>query len=126
MSKIKSKGTSDEVLLGKVLWSNGIRYRKQYNIIGKPDFVIVSKKIAIFCDGAFWHGYKNMTTRIHRFKNNQEYWNIKIRKNIARDIFVTRELKKIGWNVIRFWDFDIKKSPDKCAEKVLNIIKNLE
>ena len=56
MSAIPSKGTEPEILLGKSLWSLGLRYRKHYDIEGKPDFVLVKSKIAIFCDGDFWHG----------------------------------------------------------------------
>ena len=57
MAANKSKGTKIEVLLGKLLWNAGIRYHKNdKSIIGKPDFVIRGAKIAIFCDGEFWHG----------------------------------------------------------------------
>jgi len=45
-------------MLGKALWRAGIRYRKQYPIFGKPDFVVVGRRIAIFCDSEFWHGYR--------------------------------------------------------------------
>lgn len=51
MSKIKSKNTHPEQILAKAMWSSGLRYRKQYKIIGKPDFVFQKGKVAIFCDG---------------------------------------------------------------------------
>ena len=56
MSSIHSKNTRPEILFGKILWKNNLRYRKHYAIAGKPDFVIVSSKLAIFVDGDFWHG----------------------------------------------------------------------
>lgn len=57
MSRVRSSGSVIERTLGKALWAAGIRYRKQYRKVpGKPDFALVSKKIAIFCDSSFWHG----------------------------------------------------------------------
>ena len=57
MSANKSKGTKLEILFGKLLWNAGVRYRKNdKTVFGKPDFVIRKMKIAIFCDGEFWHG----------------------------------------------------------------------
>jgi DNA mismatch endonuclease, patch repair protein len=119
MSRIKSSGSKIENIMGKALWSNGYRYRKQYvGLPGRPDFVLVKHKIAIFCDSAFWHGYKNMSTMLHNFKSNREFWIPKIRSNIKRDKHVNRKLKKLGWRVLRFWDFEIEKDVKKCVEKV--------
>lgn len=70
MSRIRSKNTDIEKSMGKALWSVGIRYRKHYKIIGTPDFALPKYKIAIFCDSSFWHGYKNMKTKIHSFRSN--------------------------------------------------------
>lgn len=125
MSRIRSSGSKIEKTLSKALWSNGLRYRKQYNIFGKPDFVLVKYKIAIFCDSAFWHGYKNMKTKIHDFKTNQDFWIQKIKRNIARDKEVNIQLKNAGWKILRFWDFQIKDEVEKCVEKVLQEIKKI-
>ena len=119
MSRIKSSGSEIEIILGKLMWSNGFRYRKQYKKLpGKPDFVLVKYRIAIFCDSSFWHGYKNMSTKLHHFKTNRDFWVPKIKRNIQRDKEVNRAIKKMGWRVIRFWDFQIKKSLDKCLKKI--------
>lgn len=126
MSAIKSKGTKIEKILGAALWFNGFRYRKQYKkIIGKPDFVLVSKKIAIFCDSSFWHGYKNMETKRHSFKSNYDFWENKIRKNIERDELVNRTLLDQGWTVVRFWDFQIIKDVNECIEILKKIIRQM-
>jgi DNA mismatch endonuclease Vsr len=58
MSRVRSSGSEIENILGRALWQAGVRYRKQYPIFGKPDFVIVKRRIAIFCDSEFWHGYR--------------------------------------------------------------------
>ena len=56
MQRIKSKDTKIEVILRKALWSKGIRYRKNYKgLPGTPDIAITKYKIAVFCDGEFFH-----------------------------------------------------------------------
>lgn len=127
MSRIRSKNTQPEILFGKALFSLGLRFRKQVNIIGKPDFGIKKYKIAIFIDGDFWHGhiwvlkgYKSLNSELRKYS---KYWRDKIRKNISRDIFVTNELKKSGWKVFRFWATDIKKDSMKYSRKVLIYMK---
>ena len=57
MQHIKSNDTKIEVILRKALWARGYRYRKNYKALpGKPDIVLTKYKIAIFCDGEFFHG----------------------------------------------------------------------
>jgi len=125
MSRIKSRDTGIERTLRSFLRKNTIRFRSNAKFVfGKPDFIVHKKKIAIFCDSAFWHGYKSCKTKIHRFKNNKAFWRGKIKTNIERDKLVTRTLKKNGWIVLRFWDFDIEKKPEKCTDKIKDIIRN--
>jgi len=128
MKSIKSKGTKVEVLFGKELWSEGFRYRKQYKIVGRPDFVFVSRKVAIFVDGDFWHGNgwkkRGFGCLEDSIKVNKKYWIPKIQQNIARDKKVNRELRKEGWTVIRVWESDIKKNLGRDVQKVLLKIGN--
>lgn len=87
MQHVKNKDSDIELKLRKELWSRGIRYRKNVNkIVGKPDIVFITKKVAVFCDSEFWHGY-NWEERKKDFKSNQEFWIPKIERNIQRDIF---------------------------------------
>ena len=124
MSRIRSNGTAIEKKLGKAIWAAGLRYRKNYKKVeGKPDFVITKHQVVVFCDSSFWHGYKNMTTKRHNFKSNKEFWVNKISRNIKRDKEVNRILRREGWKVFRFWDFQIQKDVNKCVEKVLTTIK---
>lgn len=96
MQANKAKGTKIELLLAKQLWSHGYRYRKNdASVFGKPDFVIKSHKIAIFCDGEFWHG-RTWETRKHDHKSNCQFWHSKIEHNIERDKEVNTELQKQG------------------------------
>ena len=116
MQAVKNKDSKIEVLLRKELWSRGLRYQKNVkNIIGKPDIVFKGKKVAVFCDSEFWHGY-NWSERKKDFKSHQEFWIPKIERNIQRDIEVTEELEEKGWTVLRFWGISIKKSTKDCAD----------
>jgi len=118
MRKVKSSGSKMENSLGKSMWSLGLIYRKQYRMIsGKPDFAFPSVKVAVFCDSNFWHGYQWKKSR-SAFKRRKRYWFKKIERNMARDKKVNKELKKEGWKVMRFWEHEIEKELDQCAQKV--------
>ena len=114
--QVKNKDSKIEVLLRKKLWSRGLRYRKNVNrIYGKPDIVFIGKKVAVFCDSEFWHGY-NWEERKKDFKSHQEFWIPKIERNMERDAEVTAKLESEGWTVLRFWGNEIKKNTAQCAD----------
>ena len=120
MSANKGKGTKLELLFGKLLWNAGVRYRKNdKTVFGKPDFVIRKMRIAIFCDGEFWHG-RNWEERKNDHKSNCDFWYSKIERNIRRDKEVNEQLKAQGWTVFRFWETEITKESDKCLNRILN------
>lgn len=122
MSAVKSKDSKIEVVLRKALWNEGIRYRKNYKgLIGKPDIVITKHKIVIFCDSEFWHGY-NWDKKKNEIKSNQRFWYNKIENNIKRDKYVSEELQKQGWIVLRFWGNQILKDTNKCVEIIKSFI----
>ncbi len=122
--KIKSKNTKIELLMGKALWHKGMRYRKNdKTIFGKPDFVFKKKKIAIFCDSEFWHGY-NYLVKGERFKTNIDFWEKKILRNIERDKEVNEKLKKDGWIVLRFWGKEIEKELETCVNKIKKVYES--
>lgn len=123
MKRVKNKGSEIETLLQKELWSRGLRYRKNVKgVTGKPDIAFIGKKIAVFCDSEFWHGY-DWENRKKDFKSNTEFWIPKIERNIQRDIEVTNELETQGWIVIRFWGKEIKKNVSGCADEIERIWK---
>ncbi|MEA2042992.1 MAG: very short patch repair endonuclease [Bacteroidota bacterium] len=118
MQAVKSSGSKIEQLLGKAMWAKGLRYRKNYKkVFGKPDFVFIGKKVAVFCDSEFFHG-KHWETKKHKIKSNQSFWYKKIERNIERDIEVNTFLIKNNWTVIRFWGKEIRHNPKTCAEIV--------
>ena len=116
MQAVKNKDSQIELLLRQELWSRGLRYRKNVNrIYGKPDIVFIGKKVAVFCDSEFWHGY-NWEERKKDFKSHQEFWIPKIERNMERDAEVTARLESEGWTVLRFWGNEIKKNTAQCAD----------
>lgn len=121
MSRIRSKNTSIEILLGKAMWALGLRYRKNdQTVFGKPDFVFKGKKVAVFCDSEFWHG-KYLTEGRYIPKTNTEFWISKINRNIARDHEVNERLASEGWHVLRIWEEDIRRNPQECALRVKEV-----
>ena len=124
MKQIKCKGSKIEIMLMKELWSRGLRYRKNVKTVyGKSEIAFIGKKVAVFCDGEFWHGY-NWEERKKDFKSNQEFWIPKIKRNMERDKEVTETLEAEGWTVLRFWGNDIKKKLSYCADIIEKAVRN--
>lgn len=120
MQSIRSKDTQIEVKLRKALWHKGYRYRKNFKKLpGKPDIALTKYMIAIFCDSEFFHGkdWETLKPRIER-GNNSEFWINKISRNIERDEEINKQLKSMGWIVIRFWGTDIIKNTDECVKVI--------
>lgn len=120
MKSIKSQDTKIEICLRKALWKRGIRYRKNYKILpGTPDIAITKYKIAVFCDGEFFHGRDWEVLKPRLLKgNNSEFWISKISRNRERDDKVNKQLLFQGWTVIRFWGTDIEKYTDECVRVI--------
>lgn len=126
MQAVKNKDSEIELLLRKELWSRGLRYRKNSKrVFGHPDIVFMGKKIAVFCDSEFWHGY-NWVHKKEDIKSRRDFWIPKIERNIQRDIEVNETLRSEGWTVLRFWGKEIKKNLDECADKIERAVKGNE
>ena len=127
MQHIRGKDTTIEVILRKALWARGYRYRKNYKRIpGSPDIVLTKYKIAIFCDGEFFHGkdWEILKPRLEK-SNNSEFWINKISRNRQRDDEVNKKLLFMGWTVIRFWGEDILHNTDECVKVIEETIFDL-
>lgn len=128
MKNIRSKNTKIEVILRKALWKKGYRFRKNVqDLPGKPDVVLTKYKIAIFCDGEFFHGkdWEVLKPRLEK-ADNSEYWINKISRNRERDDEVNKKLLFMGWTVIRFWGRDIKKNTDECIKVIEEAIFDIK
>lgn len=82
---------------------------------GKPDFIFLTKKVAVFVDGCFWHGCPKCYRRPH---SRQEYWDAKVLYNLSRDRRNRARLRRMGWRVLRVWEHEITVSPASACEKI--------
>ena len=122
MSAIRSKNTGIELALRRELFRRGYRYRIHYREApGKPDIAFVKKKVAIFCDSEFWHGYKWLKNR-EKILSNRDYWITKIERNMKRDREIEKLLRRQDWTVIRFWGKDILGNPEECADRIGRVL----
>ncbi len=122
MKKVRSKNNkSTELKLIQIFKENNIHgWRRNYKVKGHPDFVFLSKKIAIFVDGCFWHGHDCRNTKP---KDNQEYWDKKRDRNMKHDTEITEYFENRGWTVIRIWECELKKSEEsKLYSKIRSIL----
>ena len=121
MSKIRSKNTKAEKLIFGELRKRGIYFKKHYGrVAGKPDIALPRKKLAVFIDGDFWHGWQ--------FKKNKcrlpkKYWLKKIEQNMARDKKNKAVLKREGWKVLRVWEHEVMEKRELTINKIINFIK---
>ena len=124
-SSSKKSNTKSEILLRRELWARGLRYRINWaRLPGCPDIVFTKQRLAVFCDGDFWHG-RDLTRRMKQLAkgHNSAYWTEKIRTNVERDRLTTRQLVQAGWRVLRLWETDILRSPGGAASQVVALLE---
>jgi DNA mismatch endonuclease (patch repair protein) len=92
---------------------------------GRPDLVVRRFRIAVFCDGDFWHG-RNWSNRKRKLATgwNARYWVAKIQRNRERDRRTTALLRRLGWHVVRVWESEVRRNPNRAAAKILEAIKS--
>ena len=123
MKSVKNKDSQIEIALRRELWKRNLRYRKNVrSIYGNPDIVFKGKKIAVFVDSEFWHGF-DWENKQHEIKSNRDFWIPKIERNMQRDVEVTERLTSDGWIVIRVWGNDIKKNLTEVADRIETVYK---
>jgi len=117
MSRIRSRGNKDtELVLAKLLRVNKITgWRRHQNIIGRPDFAFQRERLAIFVDGCFWHGCPR---HCKIPSGNRAFWKKKLSANQARDQRVNRELRKLGWHVLRIWEHSLSAKPESVLRRI--------
>jgi DNA mismatch endonuclease (patch repair protein) len=118
--------TTQELALRRELWKRGLRFRKNArDLPGKPDLVFPGPRIAVFCDGDFWHGrnWRKLHSKLSSGSNAQ-YWTAKIAFNMARDRRIGKILKNEGWTVLRFWETDIEKNVHTIADSIKRAVES--
>lgn len=115
MSRIRSANTKPELALRRLLFASGMRFRTRLKLPGKPDVAFTRAKLAVFIDGCFWHGCPQHGTSP---RSNTGYWNAKLQRNRERDTEVGTLLAADGWEVIRYWEHEIKDDLDRVAREI--------
>jgi len=121
MSHIRASNTGIEKKVYSYLRREGIYFQKHYpRAPGRPDIALPARKVAVFINGDFWHGYgfAGWKKRIPK-----TYWYEKIRKNIARDRQNYRRLRLQGWRLMKIWEHEIEKEPEQTFKKIAEFLK---
>jgi DNA mismatch endonuclease (patch repair protein) len=128
MAAVKGTGTRPEMALRRELHRRGLRYRVSSKLVGKPDVVFSSARVACFVDGDRWHGNGWRLRRYASFDEefehaNSEFWKQKIARNVERDKQVTQLLTEAGWKVVRIWASDVERDVEAVADSVEGVVR---
>lgn len=121
MRRVKTRNTGPELALRRALWAEGVRGWRLHpkGVTGKPDLAWRGRRVAVFVDGAFWHGHPD-----HYRGQSGPFWDAKIARNRARDAAVNLALDAAGWTVLRFWDFEVDRDLTTCVAIVKKALQN--
>jgi len=122
MSRIRGRGNKEtEIALMKLLRRHHVTgWRRNQNVFGRPDFAFRRNRLALFVDGCFWHGCPK---HCKIPAGNRAFWKKKFAANKARDRRVNRELRKMGWHVMRIWEHDLTKRGEACVRRIRDALK---
>jgi len=108
MAAIKACDTRPELLVRRLIYGLGYRYRlHRQDLPGKPDLTFASRRAIIFVHGCFWHQHKSVECRARPPKSNTSYWIPKLRKNVERDRQNKEALESAGWKVLVIWECEM-------------------
>lgn len=120
MAAVRQRSTEPEIAVRRALHARGIRgWRCNYRgAPGRPDIAWPALRVAVFIDGAFWHGHPSR----HRPGRSGSYWDEKIAGNVARDRRVDAELVSDDWKVLRIWDFEVSRDLETVVDRVASAL----
>lgn len=118
MRRIRSKDTTPELMLRRLVHAMGYRFRlHRKDLPGKPDLVFPGRKKVVFLHGCFWHQHKNC--REGRLPGTRrEYWEPKLARNQERDVLSEAALKSLGWHVLTLWECEVEKKPAAVSKEL--------
>ena len=108
MRAVKSKNTTPEMAVRKLVHGMGYRFRiHRKDLPGSPDLVFPSRRLVLFVHGCFWHGH-NCARGARSPKTNVQYWTQKIERNRKRDVETLRALSDAGWRSCVIWECELR------------------
>jgi DNA mismatch endonuclease, patch repair protein len=122
MARISGSNTKPEIIVRKIIFALGFRYRLNVRKLpGAPDIVLSKYNKVVFVHGCFWHGHKGCK-RSKRPTTNVAFWNNKIDQNIERDTNSLRELRRLGWKTLVIWECQTRK-PKSVGQRIIKFLK---
>jgi DNA mismatch endonuclease, patch repair protein len=121
MSCIRKTDTKPELIIRRLVFARGLRYRKYSSRLpGKPDLVFASARAVVFVDGDFWHGW-----RFEAWENklSSPYWREKIRRNRERDAEHRACLEAEGWAVLCIWEHEVEADAEACVDRIERAVR---
>jgi DNA mismatch endonuclease (patch repair protein) len=119
MARIRGKHTTPERIMFVALRRSGLHFRTHASDLpGRPDIVLRRRRIAVFIDGDFWHGWR-LPLWQHKLS---PAWRSKIQATRMRDARNFRRLRRAGWIVLRLWEHQIERAPARCVERILSVV----
>ncbi|MBS1822352.1 MAG: DNA mismatch endonuclease Vsr [Acidobacteria bacterium] len=124
MALVRSTDTKPEMLVRRLIFHLGFRYRLHArDLPGCPDVVFRSRKKVIFVHGCFWHRHSSAACKLARLpKSRQSFWSTKLEANRRRDQTNRRKLRNLGWNVLQIWECELK-NIDKLQRRIVRFLQ---
>lgn len=108
MSMVHSKDTKPELLVRRLIYGMGFRYRlHRKELPGKPDIVMIGRRKIVDVRGCFWHGHEGCKYG-QLPKSREDFWKAKIDRNRKRDSKNLGMLNEAGWRVLVVWQCELK------------------
>ncbi|WP_331715115.1 very short patch repair endonuclease [Micromonospora coxensis] len=120
MKRMRRASTKPELLIRRELHRRGLRFRVNHpGLPGKPDIVFTRARLAVFVDGCFWH-----RCPVHGVlpRNNRDWWEAKLLRNVERDREKDAALSALGWHVRHFWEHE---DPVRATDEIARLWRHL-
>lgn len=125
MAAVRTRNTRPEVLVRRLLHSQGYRFRLHVkDLPGKPDIVLRKHRMAIFVHGCFWHRHEGCRYTTSP-ATNEAFWQEKFEGNVRRDREAIAALHTLGWRTVIVWECVSRETSahDELAERLGEIVK---
>ncbi|WLI87847.1 very short patch repair endonuclease [Massilia sp. R2A-15] len=127
MRAVRSKNTSPELLVRKLLFARGLRFRLHVaSLPGAPDIVLPKYRTVIFVHGCFWHGHDCYLFKLPQTRT--DFWQSKIKANSERDLRNAETLRLAGWRVLTVWECALRgrlrQDKDELGDRLARLVRS--
>jgi DNA mismatch endonuclease Vsr len=124
MSAIRGRDTAPEMVVRRLLHRLGYRYRlHRHDLPGRPDIVLVSRRIVVDVRGCFWHRHADPCCRNATLpKTRREWWEAKLNRNVERDLANEAALRALGWNVLVVWECETEADAGALSDRLVQFL----